>query len=662
MTASKGGSLLLCLLSCPEIALNKSNYPLKKCSIDEYHYKFLNNFTYNIRPSSRDFCAHLMKYTPDWSITLKEQLVDQNWFMGEWHNDPTIIGMLVMLDSINDKFNNIANLWDILTKELTKEKGRIIFYFLPLSENGLSDELYIKMNSRGKKLTAFEHFKAEYENLYEKDTDKAITVNHKFDVEWASTFFPYRNQDDIVDNEFMRYFFYISHILCYEQGIKKSNDEFELIKLIYNDSPNAVDNRKYLEDAFDCWYSVITDYKTIDNFFKKYLSGFEYELGKVATFKSITEYRESQNFFHACVKLYQVNNNFSYSDFLFLYGIITYLINKAQITEDDFVDRLRILRNLIWNSNSGEIRGDADYMRDLLCEVKDLMLTGNINKELTHKFNGIQTDEEIKKKNKKQEIDIETLHRFEDHPLIYGYVSGLGYDNLDLVDTFLSLFSGTPEFIKIHRALLAIGDYRQNDSNRYYMGNHNRATWSQLLHKSRNRSNFEEKTMNVLRKLLLQIKNGETLDDIINKFISEKENTNTYDWRYYFVKYPDMLRGADGELTWDESNEYICTTLNKHQFNGQHWNPFLNVIYHTLSDKLLDTGGKENIGLGNYGGNLNILNPISSLAATGSGFIYYHQESNECWHVKQEDSIDKEDRITFAIEKVKKLVQENMNT
>ena len=637
-------------------------YAAKKCNLAESHYNFLNNFTYDIRPSSRDFCAHLMKYTPDWSITLKKQLVDQNWFMGEWHNDPTIIGMLVMLDSINDKFNNIANLWDILTKELTKEKGRIIFYFLPLSKNGLSDELYIKMNSRGKKLTAFEHFKAEYENLYEKDSDKAITVNHKFDVEWASTFFPYRNQDDIVDNEFMRYFFYISHILCYEQGIKKSNDEFELIKLIYNDSPNAVDNRKYLENAFDCWYSVINDYKTIDNFFKKYLSGFEYELGKVATFKSITEYRESQNFFHACVKLYQVNNNFSYSDFLFLYGIITYLINKAQITEDDFVDRLRTLRNLIWNSNSGEIRGDADYMRDLLCEVKDLMLTGNINKELTHKFNGIQTDEEIKKKNKKQEIDIETLHRFEDHPLIYGYVSGLGYDNLDLVDTFLSIFSGTPEFIKIHRALLAIGDYRQNDSNRYYMGNHNRATWSQLLHKSRNRSNFEEKTMNVLRKLLLQIKNGETLDDIINKFISEKENTNTYDWRYYFVKYPDMLRGADGELTWDDSNEYICTTLNKHQFNGQHWNPFLNVIYHTLSDKLLDTGGKENIGLGNYGENLNILYPISSLAATGSGFIYYHQESNECWNVKQEDSIDKEDRITFAIEKVKKLVQENMNT
>lgn len=101
---------------------------------------------------------------------------------------------------------------------------------------------------------------------------------------------------------------------------------------------------------------------------------------------------------------------------MFLYGIITYLINKDAIKEDEFIDRLRTLRNLIWNSNSGEIRGDADYMKDLLCEVKDLMLAGVINKELSHKFNGIQIDEEIEKKEKKQEIDIENLHKFEDHP------------------------------------------------------------------------------------------------------------------------------------------------------------------------------------------------------------------------------------------------------
>lgn len=516
------------------------------------------------------------------------------------------------------------------------------------------------MNSRGKKLTAFEHFKAEYEDLYEKDSDEARTVNHKFDVEWADTFFPYRNQDDIVDNEFMKYFFYVSHILCYEQGIKKSNDEFELIKLVYSDSPNAVANRKYLEDAFDCWYRVMKDYGSIDNFFAKYLSGFTYEKGKVTTFKSVYEYLDTQNFFHACVKLYQVNNNFSYSDFLFLYGIITYLINKDAIKEDEFIDRLRTLRNLIWNSNSGEIRGDADYMKDLLCEVKDLMLAGVINKELSHKFNGIQIDEEIEKKEKKQEIDIENLHKFEDHPLIYGYASGLGYDNLGLVDTFVSLFDSTPEFVKIHRAMLAIDNYMQTDSNRYYMGNHNRSTWSQLLHKSRNRNNFE-KTMAVLRMLLQRIKNGESLDIIINKYLSEKKEKQAFDWRYYFVKYPDMLRGADGELTWDDSNDYICTTLNKHQFNGQHWNPFLNVIYQNLSDKLRDKDGNEIIRLENYGDDLNILKPIASIGTTGTGFIYYYQDTSQPWDVEQENSLDKVDRVAFAITKIKKIVQENLN-
>ena len=631
-------------------------YAAKKGVVEASNYEFLNNFTYDIRPSSRDFCSHLLQYVPDWSLSFHDQLVDQNWFMGEWLNDPTVIGMLVMLDSINDKFGNIANLWEILTGE----KARIVFYFLPLSENGLSDELYIKMNSRGKKLTAFEHFKAEYEDLYEKDSDEARTVNHKFDVEWADTFFPYRNQDDIVDNEFMKYFFYVSHILCYEQGIKKSNDEFELIKLVYSDSPNAVANRNYLEDAFDCWYRVMKDYGSIDNFFAKYLSGFTYEKGKVTTFKSVYEYFDTQNFFHACVKLYQVNNNFSYSDFLFLYGIITYLINKDAIKEDEFIDRLRTLRNLIWNSNSGEIRGDADYMKDMLCEVKDLMLAGVINKELSHKFNGIQIDEEIEKKEKKQEIDIEKLHKFEDHPLIYGYASGLGYDNLGLVDTFVSLFDSTPEFVKIHRAMLAIDNYMQTDSSRYYMGNHNRSTWSQLLHKSRNRNNFE-KTMAVLRMLLQRIKNGESLDIIINKYLSEKEEEQTFDWRYYFVKYPDMLRGADGELTWDNSNDYICTTLNKHQFNGQHWNPFLNVIYQNLSDKLRDKDGNEIIRLENYGDDLNILKPIASIGTTGTGFIYYHQDTSQPWDVEQENSLDKVDRVAFAITKIKKIVQENLN-
>lgn len=473
-------------------------YAAKKSLIHKEDYAFLEHFTYDIRPSSRDFCVHLLAFAPSFSSSIKEQIIDQYWFMGDWHNDPTILSMLTMLDSINDKFSDVNNLWNLLTG--TNE--RIVFFFLPLAENGLSDELYIKMNSRGKKLTPFEHFKAEFEDLYERDSEESMTINHKFDVEWADIFFSYRDNDNLTDKEFMRYFFYISHILCYQQSIKKSTDEFELIKLLYQESPNAVQNRKFFEQTMDCWYQVKNEFGTIGTFFNKYLTQSTYEEGKVATYKTIAEYHTNQNFFHACIKLYQVNNNFSYSDFLFLFGIITYLLNKTEIEESAFIDRLRILRNLIWNSSSGEIRGDSDYMKDLLTEVEILMLKGIIKIGLKHGFNGFQEAEENDKmirKTKMSPEELKKMYKFEDHPLIYGYISGLGYEHLYLTDTFYDVFNNN-SYQNIHLALISIDNYMQYDNNRYYMVNENRSTWIQLLHKSRNRNNFEQ-SMSVLIKL-----------------------------------------------------------------------------------------------------------------------------------------------------------------
>lgn len=649
-------------------------FAAKKCGVADY--SFLNNFTYDIRPSARDFCTHLMKYTPDWSKSFDFQLKDEEWFMGEWIYDPTVIGMIVMLDAIKEKFSDIPNLWDLLTGYTIK------FYFLPLSENGLSDELYIKMNSRGKNLTAFEHFKAEYEDLYKEDTGLSSKINHKLDVEWADIFFPYRDKGksskNITDDEFMRYFFYISHILCYKQGIKRSNDEFELIKTLYKEpkkdkencegNPRATENREYFEKALDCWYNVKHEYNSIDKFFETYLSHSSYrenyDKDKVATFKSLDEFKGinkdkvGQNFFCACIKLYQVNNNFSLGDFLFLYGIITYLINKERIKETDFRIRLRMLRNLIWNSNSGEIR--IEYMQDLINEVEILILRGEICKT-NHGFNGKQEKEELDKQQRAESIDIENLHKFEDHPLIYGFASGMGYNNLDLVATFMKEFNpDNVDYLKIHQAMIAIGDYRQNDSRRYYLGNANRSTWENLFHESQSRKNFDE-TMNALRTLLNRRQANESLDDIINSYISQKESEKRYDWRYYFAKYPTMLRGADGEFVWDKNEEkidhYSCTALNKHQFNGQHWNPYLNVIYQTLAEEMKERYGRDILQLENYGNDLNIIPTSSTLKATASGFEYICNGQTEVWAVSQEDEIDIEDRITMAINKLNEKVE-----
>lgn len=628
------------------------------------YYAFLEHFTYDIRPSSRDFCAHLIRFTPSFDSSIKEQLIDQSWFMGDWHNDPTILAMLIMLDAINDKFSIVDNLWNLLTGI----EERIVFYFLPLAENGLSDELYIKMNSRGKKLSPFEHFKAEYESLYGRDSEESRIINHKFDVEWADMLFAYRDCNNLTDHEFMRYFYYISHILCYQQSVEKSTDEFELLTHLYQDSPKAAENREYLEKTMDCWCQVKKDFGSIGKFFAKYLTQDSHEKDKITTYKYINEYQtkdSNQNFFHACIKAYQVNYIFSYSDFLFLFGIITYLINKAKIDETDFIERLRILRNLILNSDSGEIRGDSDYMKDLLTEVEELMLKGVINMGLNHGFNRHQEKEETDKMSRKGEMsseEQEQMYKYENHPLIYGYVSGLGYENLCLVDTFYDVFS-IDNYENIHLALISIENYMQSDDNRYYMANSNWSTWTKLLH-NYNRNNFKQ-SMSVLIKLLKKVKAGETLDDIRDSFIKKQEQERSYTWRYYFAKYPQMLRGADGELVWEneDSTDYRCTTLNKHQFNGRHWDSFLNVIYSEIATELENKYNTKILTFDNYGSDLKLLHPVASIASSdnGKGFDYFHQEDKEVWSINQtKDGIDTEDRVLLAIEKIKSIVQKEM--
>ncbi len=157
----------------------------------------MKNFSYATRFSSRDFCQELVKYIPDFcQEKISESIKDQAWYPYEWKNDPTIQSMLIMIDAIHEKFKNQQNLW----KSLVTHKN-ISFYFLPLTEMGLTDDLYIKMNSRGKPLTPFEHFKAEFEEIIRQHSEElSKEINHKFDIEWTDMLFPFRGDNNIIDH------------------------------------------------------------------------------------------------------------------------------------------------------------------------------------------------------------------------------------------------------------------------------------------------------------------------------------------------------------------------------------------------------------------------------------------------------------------------------
>ena len=151
---------------------------LRAGQLNEDNCSIFRKFTYETRISSREFCenlcvpVHFLNYNKKDIVGF---ITKQTWFYSAWKQDPTIQSMLRMLggtkvadkkgediiDGIEELFQNtnedvFKNYWDSLTG-----KDAIVFYHLPLSDFGLSDDLYIKMNARGKQLTAFENFKAD---------------------------------------------------------------------------------------------------------------------------------------------------------------------------------------------------------------------------------------------------------------------------------------------------------------------------------------------------------------------------------------------------------------------------------------------------------------------------------------------------------------------
>ena len=70
-------------------------YADKKEGIND---KRLARFSYNTRYSARDFLIKLVNYEPTWKTHLSDEIKNEGWFPMEWSNDPTVRGMLTMLD------------------------------------------------------------------------------------------------------------------------------------------------------------------------------------------------------------------------------------------------------------------------------------------------------------------------------------------------------------------------------------------------------------------------------------------------------------------------------------------------------------------------------------------------------------------------------------
>ena len=363
-------------------------YAAKKENIPTEEYLFLYNFGYETRYSARDFCSYLIGFNPSFTKKLSEEIVDQAWFPLDWKKDPTISAMLVMLDAIQDEFAQTQGIWERL------KNRAITFYFLPIKDMGLTDELYIKMNSRGKPLTQFEHFKAELEReLKKREEDTAKRVIKKIDLAWSDMLWQYRGDDNLIDDEFLRYFKFVCDIICYQNGGStqgKSSDEFDLLKEYFSgQNENVKANIQTLEDFFDCW-CCLSGGDSPSGFLERFISQV-HQAGKIKI-----DNRYGINIFNDCLRNYAEvlpNNNrkFPLNRTVFLYAVVVYLLNKNTISDAQFSRRLRIVNNLMQNSEN-EIsdsvnRTSGNRMPAILKQVDAIIKTGTIDDTIERNFN-----------------------------------------------------------------------------------------------------------------------------------------------------------------------------------------------------------------------------------------------------------------------------------
>lgn len=571
-------------------------YASKKENIAENECSFLKNFSYETRPSARKFCESITtrNFVLESNKALSEQIKDKNWFPLEWQHDATIASMLVMLDAIQNKFADVENLYSKL--------DNISFYFLPIEDMGLTDELYIKMNSRGKPLTQFEHFKAEFEKqLKLADEVLAKRIGSKIDREWTDLLWQYRNSgvgddnDNTTDDEFLRYFIFICNIICYKNGgSPKTSNEFDLVKEYFtiqnvDDKDRIIENAEILERFFDCWLDDNKKSIQIQDFFESFASK-EHSLGKIKT-------NYNKNFLEDCLKNYadiigKNRRKFTLNQIILLYTFVIYRQNLSKISESDFRRRLRIINNLILNSSDqisdSEDRQGGNRMPAILRQVDSIILGGVIadSNEVGINFNPSQLEEEkLKLEWTNSNPDkAESLFALEDNELLFGQISIVGLERPEYFERFESLFSC--DWNLVDCALFTIGDYKQKERNglRYQLGSYmpDGFAWKTLFHKSESLSGFDN-TKKILCELLKQTDSftDDYLETLINTYTTKCEKIQEYPWIYYYIKYDVFRTGRYGKYWWDDfdNSPYVFTTIFQKQKPSENsYNPFLKVL------------------------------------------------------------------------------------
>lgn len=232
-------------------------------------FNVLRKFSYEIRDTSKEFCQSLIDIDIDFSNELiSDQIRDSSKYHNTYNFDPTVLSMLVVLDNIHEKFRSVdLQLWDRLSK--------IEFWCLPLEKFGLTDDLFVKMNARGKRLTRFDVFKSDLESCLEKIPGKSEALSSllenwkkEIDNSYLDSFWNRFQYEFAERNLFRTILFFTKAYISTQDPANKLDDSWEIdeANVNYYDVIDAIKGDTTilvkvctLLSNFDAWIDILKD-------------------------------------------------------------------------------------------------------------------------------------------------------------------------------------------------------------------------------------------------------------------------------------------------------------------------------------------------------------------------------------------------------------------
>ena len=360
----------------------------------------LSHFSYSTRISSRTFCEKLCSIKYEYNrktgaeYNREENIVafirNQHWFYTSYEQDPTIQSMLRMLGGTtkedkdgNDIVDGIEEICVNLSQEklggylnlLKSANSPIKFYTLDMEDKNLplSDDLYIKMNARGKVLTDFENFKVDLLNykpdgetlLIDEDGKTEDSFSHLLDTNWTDIFWYNRSSEYKIDDIFLKFLnrYFLNWFMAHYEGdgkpesvtghnfykalTEKNTSGYKNIDLYGN-----VLNKECIETLYICMKNLHTLYLQIkERYGEKKLSEKVNSLF-VPYWKEVSEARSDTRQFYFVPKYLEDGSisTITVQQRVAMHAIFVYLKNCSVVMEESLQTWMHFVWNIVENS------------------------------------------------------------------------------------------------------------------------------------------------------------------------------------------------------------------------------------------------------------------------------------------------------------------------